>query len=194
MTKRKNQPSPRPGGRSQRVRIAVFDAVEALMAKNPRGIPSMGEIAARAGVNPTTLYRRWGDASVLAMEVAVERLMHDFPMPDSGSLRGDLIGWAASAARSLSGRKNHALLRILAVGAQTGDKHRAERVGAIARRGVELSAVLERARARGESVPELSEVLEVVLAPIYFRVLFFGPMGGEEDVTRLVDRLLALRT
>ncbi len=186
----KKQPSVRPGGRSHRVKTAVFDAVEALLAKNPGNLPAMGEIAARARVNPTTLYRRWGDAAILATEVAIERVIRDFPMPDTGTLRGDLLGWAMNAARDLSGEKNLALLRVLA--ATAGEKHRAERVTAVARRGQDLNVMLERARLRGEPTPYMSDVLEIVMAPIYFRVLFFGPMGGEEDVGRLVDRVLAI--
>jgi AcrR family transcriptional regulator len=191
---RKKQPSVRPGGRSEKVRTAVFDAVEALMAKNPRDLPSMAEVAERAGINPTTLYRRWGDATVLAAEVAVERLMRDLPVPDTGSLRGDLMGWATQAAHSLNGKKNLALLRVLASSAHAGEEHRGERIVAVSRRGAEINAVLERAKKRGEPVPLFSDVLELVLAPLYFRVLFFGPVGGGDDVARLVDRALGTST
>jgi hypothetical protein len=60
------------------------------------------------------------------------------------------------------------------------------------RRGQELQALLERAKARGEPTPYLSDVLEIVLAPIYLRALFFSPMDDVDDVARLVDRLLAI--
>jgi len=186
------KPSSRPGGRSSRVRAAVFDAVEALMAKNPREIPSMAEIAERAGVNPTSLYRRWGDASVLATEVAIERLMRDAPIPDTGTLRGDLLKWALNAARGLSGRKTVPLLRIVASTVQTGEKQPRERLAALARRGQEIVTMLERAEARGELAPTLGDVLDVVIAPIYYRILFFGPITDKDDVVRFVDRLLAL--
>jgi AcrR family transcriptional regulator len=190
---RDKKPAPRPGGRSSRVKDAVFGAVETLMAENPAAIPSIGEVAARAGVNPTSLYRRWGDASVLATEVAIERLTTEFPMPDTGTLRGDLLGWATNAIRrSLKGKKNLALLRILATTVQGDDAARAGRLNAIMRRGQELQALLERAKARGEPTPYMSDVLEIVLAPIYLRALFFTPMDDAGDVTRLVDRLLAI--
>jgi AcrR family transcriptional regulator len=188
----KKKPAARPGGRSAQIRTKVFDAVEALLAKNPNATPSMGEIAARAGVNPTSLYRRWGDAGVLAVEVAIERLMQDSPMPDTGTLRGDLLGWAMNGARSLSGKKDLALLRVLAATTQVDEELQQKRLIATARRGQELNVVLERAQARGEAVPTLPEVLEIVLAPIYFRALFFGAMREEEDVARLVDRALAM--
>jgi AcrR family transcriptional regulator len=171
---KKKQPAARPGGRSSRVKTIVFDAVEALMAENPRAIPGMAAIAARAGVNPTSLYRRWGDATALVVEVAVERLKQDYPMPDTGSLRGDLLGWAMNVARSLNGTKTLALLRVLASVVQTGERPAPQRLGAVTRRGQDIQDVLERA------------------APMYFRVLFIGPMGGADDVARLVDRVLAM--
>ncbi|HEY2070162.1 MAG TPA: TetR-like C-terminal domain-containing protein [Rhizomicrobium sp.] len=189
---KKKLPAARPGGRGQRVRTAVFDAVEALMAENPRDIPAMGAIAARAGVNPTSLYRRWGDVSVLVTEVAGERLMQDNPMADTGSLRGDLLRWATAVARSLSGRKNLALRRVLASAVQMHDKHSSQILAALARRGQDLQTALERAEARGEAVPSLPDVLEIVLAPIYFRVLFLGSASDADDVARLIDRVMAM--
>jgi AcrR family transcriptional regulator len=189
----KKKPAARPGGRSSRVKEVVFDAVEALMAEDPRGLPSIGEVAARAGVNPTSLYRRWGDATVLATEVAIERLATDFPIPNTGSLRGDLLGWATNAIRGGSkGKKNLALLRILATTVQSEDSARAKRLNAVMRRGQELQILLERAKARGEPTPYLSDVLEILLAPIYLRALLFTPMDDVADVARLVDRLLAI--
>jgi hypothetical protein len=185
-------PSVRPGGRSSRVKSVVFDAVEALVTDNPGELPSMGAIAARAGVNPTSLYRRWGEVSVLAAEVAVDRLVRDFPVPDTGSLRGDLTGWAGAEARSLSGRKNSALLRIMTATAQASP--RADGAGAlpIARRLEELETMLARARQRGEYVPKIWEVLEIVLAPIYLRILFLGPIKDASYVVGLVNRALSL--
>lgn len=183
------KPLSRPGGRSRRVRDAVFAAAEALMAENKGTLPSMAEIAARAGVNPTSLYRRWGDAKYLAAEVAIERLNRDFPIPDTGSLRGDMLGWASAAARHLSERRNSMLLRIIAADAQPSG----ERALPIGQRGKELEIMLERARARGEAAPDLIEVFEIVLAPIYLRLLFMGPIREPAAyAARLVDRALAL--
>ena len=186
------QRASRPGGRSQRVQEAVFAAMEELLAENPGDLPSLTIVASRAGVNPTSLYRRWGDTRALAGAVAVARLMRDYPVPDTGTLRGDLIGWAASAALSLSTRRNVALLRILTAvprgdgaGADPGQL-------AIAPRGAELQAMLTRAAQRGEAVPSVVDILEIVLAPIYLHAFFLGPLESADGVDRLVDRLLHL--
>jgi AcrR family transcriptional regulator len=187
-------PVKRPGGRSSRITQAVFDAVESLLAEAPSEIPSMAEIAQRAEVNPTTLYRRWTDARELVGEVAVSRLMRDNPVQDTGSVRGDLIRWGNSVARSLSTRRNITLLRILTAtpiaGAAVSDM-RSLRELPIGRRIVELETVLARGKKRGENTPKVMDVLELVLAPIYLHGLFLGPLR-DASVDRLVDRALAL--
>jgi len=68
---------PRPGGRSARVQAAVHAATTALIAEQGRGELTVPLIAARAGVTPSTIYRRWGDLAELLADVAVERLRPD---------------------------------------------------------------------------------------------------------------------
>jgi AcrR family transcriptional regulator len=187
-------PSKRPGGRSTRITRAVFEAVESLLAESPAEIPSMALIADRAEVNPSTLYRRWTDARVLVGAVAVDRLMRDNPVQDTGSVRGDLIRWGNSVARSISTRRNIALLRILTAtpAAGAGVSHlRNLRDLPIGRRVAELELVLARGKKRGEITPKVMDVLELVLAPIYLHGLFLGPLR-DPSVDRLVDRALAL--
>jgi AcrR family transcriptional regulator len=187
-------PVKRPGGRSSRITQAVFEAVESLLAETPSEIPSMAAIAQRADVNPTTLYRRWSDARELVGAVAVSRLMRDNPVVDTGSVRGDLIRWGNSVARSLSTRRNIALLRILTAtptaGAGISDM-RGLRELPIGRRVVELETLLARGKKRRELTPKVMDVLELVLAPIYLHGLFLGPLR-DASVDRLVDRALAL--
>jgi AcrR family transcriptional regulator len=180
----------RPGGRSSRVKAAVFAAVEEILAEAPDEMPSMAAIAERAKVNTTSLYRRWADARVLLSAVAVDRLMRNHPIADTGSVRGDLIAWGNGVARSLSTRRNIALLRMLTAtpaGARAAELQDLP----IARRAAELEAVLERGRKRGELTPKVMDVLELVLAPIYLHGLFLGPLR-DPAIDRLVDRALLL--
>ncbi len=155
-------------------------------------LPSMAAVAERAGVNPTSLYRRWRDVRLLVGAVAVDRLMRELPVPDTGSLRDDLIGWAASVARSLSTRRSVALLQIMVVVPRSGTGSKDFRNLPIWRRARELEAMLLRGKKRGENAPELMDVLELVLAPIYLGALFLGPIKSAAGVERLVDRALAL--
>jgi AcrR family transcriptional regulator len=188
----KKAPAARPGGRSSRVKEAVFVAVEEFLTENPGDLPSMAAIAERAQVNPTSLYRRWGDARKLAGAVAVDRLMREMPVPDTGSLRGDLVGWATTAAKSLSKGGTVSMLRVMAATPETGSDMTNIRELPIGRRVAELEAMLARGRKRGEKTPEMMDVLELVLAPIYLRALFLGPVKTTKGIDRLVDRALAL--
>lgn len=192
---RKSKPPlkrPRPGGRSARVRDAVFEAVEALLLESPGDLPSMTAVAERAGINPTSLYRRWGDVRQLAGEVAVEKLIREHPLPDTGSVRGDLIAWAVSMAEGISNRRSVLMLRILtSLPAERADMEELRR-RPIGRRIAEIEAMLARGAGRGEEVPAFGDVLELVLAPIYLHALFLGPIDHIEEVGRLVDRALLL--
>ena len=59
----------RPGGRSAKVTAAVHQAVlDLLAAGEPLTIP---QVAARAGVNATSVYRRWGDVPALLADTAL---------------------------------------------------------------------------------------------------------------------------
>ena len=81
---------PRPGGRSARVRAAVLQATLELLAETGYDGAELPEVARRAGVHPTTIYRRWGTKSRLVGEAILERSRPLSPTPDTGSLRTDL--------------------------------------------------------------------------------------------------------
>jgi len=98
---RKAPPAPRPrtGGRSARVVAEVLSAtLEVFVEQGYAGL-SVESVAARAGVNKTTIYRRW-PAKIDLVGAALFSLRDEDPAPpDSGSLREDLFlvlrHWAA---------------------------------------------------------------------------------------------------
>jgi AcrR family transcriptional regulator len=180
----------RPGGRSARVREAVFQAASALLLERGLGGVSMPDIAQRARVAPTSLYRRWGGVTELLMDLAVERLAQDFPLSDTGSLAGDLGAWAKGIARSLRSPEGSAFFRVLLATSPASGGDATARAGALYRRFGDIEAMLERARGRAEPVPAAWDVIDHLLAPLYVRAL----MGIPQDETfaqALVDRLLA---
>ena len=63
---------PRPGGRSARVQASVHQAVRDLLATSDRDGITVPAIAERAGVTPSTIYRRWGGLPELMADVAAE--------------------------------------------------------------------------------------------------------------------------
>src|SRR5688572_31365663 len=81
---------PRPGGRSARVRAAVLAATLELLAERGYEGAELPEIARRAGVHPTTVYRRWDTKAKLVGEALLEQAATLSPTPDTGALRTDL--------------------------------------------------------------------------------------------------------
>ncbi|MEV6971709.1 TetR/AcrR family transcriptional regulator [Hamadaea sp. NPDC051192] len=180
----------RPGGRSARVRAAVHQAVTELAAERGYGAFTIGDVAARAQVADTSIYRRWGSLEALSADVALDWLTTSSPMPDTGSLRDDLRAYAAGVAREVSGPSGLAVLRLVIALAASGEPGIAARERFIAERGGQLQQLLDRATARGEPAPSTLDIVDHVLAPLYVRVLFgLGPLTPEY-VDDLVERLL----
>ena len=179
----------RPGGRTAQTRAAVFAAVESLLAQKDPAEVSMVEIAERAGVAPTSLYRRWGDVRSLLTEVAVEQLTRESPLPDTGSLREDLRAWVRVVATGLAQPGGSVFFRVYVGAAPRTPEESATRAHTLMRRIEQIGLMLERARARGEPTPHVFEVTDHLLAPLYMRVLFGAPADAEV-ADGLVDYLL----
>ena len=184
-----SQPRPRPGGRTARTKTAVFEAVTALVAEKGHAGVSMADVAERAGVAATSLYRRWGDVRALIMDVAVEQLIHDYPLPDTGTLAGDLRKWGRSIAKGLRRPDRSSFFRAVVATAMPGEPGDAVRSAALEKRLEQITTMLDRATARGERAPSIADVLDHLLAPLYMRVLFGAP-ASEAFAESLVERLL----
>jgi len=183
----------RPGGRSARVREAVLAAtLEELVDEGYAGL-HLESIARRAGVHKTTVYRRWGDRERLLEDALLAYADRRVPIPDTGSLRGDLTALAHTVVANVTSPQTEAILRALVA---AGDREPA--LAEIARRYWErrfslAGEVARRAVARGELSPDVdpSFVVEALVAPIYLRVLLtFEPLD-EAFVDWVVDTVLA---
>ncbi|MEU7748042.1 TetR/AcrR family transcriptional regulator [Nonomuraea sp. NPDC049158] len=184
------QPIRRPGGRSARVRAAVHHAVTDLIAERGHGNFTVGDVATRAGVADTSVYRRWGTLEALLTDVAITWLTTTSPIPDTGSLEGDLRAYAAGVARDVTGPDGLAVLRLVIALSTGGEAGVRARDAFLAERGRQLQGMLDRARDRGEHPPEGLDILDHLLAPMYVRVLFgTGPLTPDY-VNALADRLL----
>ena len=183
---RADGPRPRPGGRSARVRAAVHRAVTELLAEGHDGGLSVPGVAARAGVHPTTVYRRWPTLAELLADVASSRFSGDIVVPDTGDLHADLERWVADVATDLADPDVLALTRAAlgAAGPEGGD-------ACVADRHAQLAAMLEREAERGGSVPTTEQAADALLGPLYYRAVFTGRPGDAGWARGLVARLLA---
>ncbi|MEU6054956.1 TetR/AcrR family transcriptional regulator [Streptomyces xanthochromogenes] len=116
-----DRPRRRTGGRSARVREAVLKATAELIAEQGHERIPIAEIAERSGVHQTSIYRRWRTTNAIVLDLSQERLASSWAIPDTGSLRGDLLAYAHGAAESMRGPDAAVLLRALIASVPTGD-------------------------------------------------------------------------
>ncbi|CAM5541636.1 TetR/AcrR family transcriptional regulator OS=Streptomyces tendae OX=1932 GN=GUR47_23675 PE=4 SV=1 [Streptomyces tendae] len=180
----------RPGGRSARVGAQVHRAVTDLIGERGYGKFTVGDVAVRAGVADSSIYRRWGDLETLLTDVALTRLDARSPMPDTGSLAGDLRTYAAQVAREITGPDGLLLVRLAVALPSIGEQGVRARDDLRDERTRQLQSMLDRARDRGEPAPDALDVLDHVLAPMYIRVLFGMDTLTPDYIDGLVDRLL----
>ena len=83
----------RTGGRSARIRCDALVAAQQLLQPG-QPLPTMAEIADKAGVDKTSLYRRWGKLEALLHDAVHEQPYRGVPVPNTGKLRGDLTKFA----------------------------------------------------------------------------------------------------
>ncbi|MGW5848866.1 TetR/AcrR family transcriptional regulator [Streptomyces sp. NPDC055254] len=172
----------RPGGRSARVQEAVHSAVRELQVEVSRSALTVPLVAARAGVTPSTIYRRWGDLQELLSDVAVEHLRPEAPPEDHGSLSADLRNWAEQFLEEMGSAVGRAYIRDALLGDPDGDN--ACKCSVFA--GEQIGAILARAAERGEETPDVETVIDRVVAPMMYRILFRP--GGLTDA--YADRLV----
>jgi AcrR family transcriptional regulator len=177
----------RLGGRSARIQAAVHEAVKRLGAVSSRDELTVPQIAAEAGVTPSTIYRRWGDLAALLADVAVQRLRPISDPEDTGATASDLRAFIEQFMEEMSSPVGRALLRD--VFSPSGDAY----PGRCASFTCEhLTTIAVRAKARGETPFDVDEVLDHVIAPIVYHILF-----GDRELTLdychgLLDRVRSL--
>ena len=161
--------SPRPGGRSARVQAAVHRAVQELGAEIDRASLTVPMIAGRAGVTPSTIYRRWGSLAELLSDVALGSMRADTAPLDTGSVPGDLQAWAEQYLDEMTSAVGLTMLQdVLAANRADASCQCVVLVAG------QIGQIVERGVARQEPVPDVDAFMNAVVAPIIYRALF-GP-------------------
>jgi AcrR family transcriptional regulator len=181
----------RTGGRSARVRGAVLQAALEAMAEHGLDGVTISEIARRAGVHATSIQRRWGSRENVALDAMLTYSQEKLPIPDTGSLRSDLIAFARSIAAYLDTPLGEALARTMA--ATDDDPALMANRGRFWQARYETARVIvdraiDRREVPAETDPELA--LELLVAPLHFRKLLMRQPIDDSLVEHMVDTLM----
>jgi AcrR family transcriptional regulator len=186
-------PKRRPGGRSRRVRAASIAATLAELAEGGYAALSLERIAHRAGVNPTSLYRRWGNRERLVLEAMLEQVAQHVSVPDTGSLRDDLLELARTAAANAARPEVAAMARAVVAQAPHDAELAAANEAFWAERLALDGTIVERAIERGDidGATDPTQVIESVIGPIHLRLLLTGRPIDDTFLKRIVDTVVS---
>jgi len=175
----------RPGGRSAQVQAVVRKALEELIAQEGRDKVTVPAVAERAGVSASSIYRRWGDVNGLLGETATQRLDPNRPLPETGDLKAELAAWARELITHLNKPGCTSMLKAAAALAGPEDTN------CLKNRRAEATLLVSRAQARGDATPTVQQVLDHMMAPIVYR-LIFGSGVQPALADQLADELFVL--
>lgn len=174
--------SERPGGRTARTRQTVFDAVRELR-REPGAELSIPTVASRSGVHATTIYRRWRTIESLVLDVAVEDVTGQSPLPITGDLEADLTVYVHHLLAAIQKLGHSGFFEILLSAARQAGT--ADDVSIlIAPRLAQFQAMLD---AAAVTRVDAMRLVEIVIAPAYFWAQLGAPLDPDRDTARLVD-------
>ena len=101
--------------RSVESRRAIIQSAMTILQTDGYAALNIEAIAARAGVSKQTIYRWWASAAFIVLEA----LLADMPaqesvVPDTGTLKGDLLELVRPTVRALSQRRGPVFKALIA--------------------------------------------------------------------------------
>jgi AcrR family transcriptional regulator len=165
---------PRGRPRSAQAERAIPLATTEILEERGFAALTMEEVATRAGASKATLYRWWSSKGTLAFDAFVARFLEGQPLPDTGSLRGDLLSALRAWIRAVNGTATGRILAGLIAEVQRdpglADEWRHRFVDVVRH---QHRTILERAIERGEIAPDcdIDVVLDLVYGSAYHRLL-----------------------
>ncbi|MBF6349020.1 TetR/AcrR family transcriptional regulator [Nocardia flavorosea] len=171
---------------------AIFTATLELLADTGYEGLTMEAVAARAGVNKTTLYRWWKSKDEVLAAALTDSDLLAFPVPDTGSLRGDLLETIHSIHTLLTDPATAPIAAAVLAAAPRRPALTAIGRAFFADRAEREHPIFRRATDRGE-LPEHADprlIMDMLAGAIWFRLFLRAEPVGDEDLSAAVDLVL----
>ncbi|MEV0781426.1 TetR/AcrR family transcriptional regulator [Streptomyces sp. NPDC050423] len=168
-----SHPKPSRTGRPRNAAAdeAILEATRASLVDLGWSKLTMGDVATRAGVAKTTLYRRWAGKNELVVD-AVAVLFDELELPDLGSLSADVQAVVIQFAALLERPETQtALMAVVAESTRDEALRTRIRDSIVARQKRLVLQGRQRAQDRGELPVEQDEVTAALTADLAFDVI-----------------------
>jgi AcrR family transcriptional regulator len=187
----KRRAKPRALVRGEPVVRGVLEATLEELARAGYGALRIDDVAARAGVNKTTVYRRWPTKEELVRAALLSITSEWMTAPSTGALRTDLLEIGRQMIALGRSCEAQGLFRLFLAEGPDSELMTIARSMRQAHQAVPRS-VIEAAEARGELAPGIDATMlfSAMVAPIKERLFMDREDVDEGFLVRLVDLLL----
>lgn len=154
---------------------------------------TMEAIAARAGVGKATIYKWWDSRGAVALEGFMVKAADSWSIPEDATAAQALRVLAVAAVRLFTDSAAGELMRALTADAQSQPElARAVREHWLGPRRAVAAEIIRQGIRRGElrADTDLETTLDLVFAPVYYRLLYGHGELTEAFAERSVDHVL----
>jgi AcrR family transcriptional regulator len=173
--------------RNPKVDGALLDAALEVFLERGYHSATLSEIARRAGVGTPALYRRWRTKAEVGVDV-VRQEAEPSPVPDTGSIRADLVTFVRQRIKMFGGRLFHYLLFPLVTDPELSATVQASFLDYRQPLTERIQAAVESGDLRPDTDPD--RLLDVLMGPIVMPLLFSAPLPSRSDAESIVDQAL----
>lgn len=178
-------------GRAARVVNSVLKATAEELNDTGYAALRVEDVAERAGVNKTTIYRRWPTKNELVIDALRNSYEEQFILPDTGSLRADMLAYIGHLMQRIKNPISKGAMVTLHNCTDPAIKPIADELLGKAR-DVRMT-IIQRGIARGE-LPETVDpqvVSDLFSAPILRRSLTFNEKVKASYIEAVIDTVIA---
>ncbi len=171
---------------------AVLDVTLTQLAQVGFERLTIPQVAEQAGVNKTSIYRRWPTKDELVRDAMGAAMRHTQDAPDTGTLRGDLIALTRTMADFTQSPVGTAVVRIMMTEGANPQVRALATTAYGEASGSGPWTVMQRAMQRGELKHNLdpSLVLFTLAGAIMHRVFVERANVPDEFLTQIIDLVL----
>lgn len=173
-------------------RTAICNAVFGLLAEVGYDRMTMDLVADRARASKATIYRSWHDKPQMVVEAILARFGGVPEVPDTGSLRGDLLAVLGGACTTANSTEGDVISGLMTAAGRNPQLACALKASLVEARKPVHQAVVERAVARGEIPPDTDPALlhEVLQAIVLSRKVWENEPLTDEWARHVTDDIL----
>lgn len=178
----------RPGGRTADVTARVHRAITELVLEGGFDACTFSAVAERAGIDRSTLYRRFPDRFDAIIDTWMTRAQIDVTPDPGGSFPADLMSVLRRIVELLESPAGPALMKIAA---ELKSRTIADPRAYFDVRMTQLAPMFEAAIARGELAAEVDRegLFSFAAGPIYFRMFIAGRKIDDDFLHAIVSNV-----